>query len=626
MSLGIDERPQRRPDSPELWLHLPQPNYTRPLLEISAGQRKRLLDPLIALYGRERAQACFGELERIMRVYYAHRSLEMIRADQAFNPADRFSEQDVILITYGDLLTHPNKKPLRVLTDFLGVFMHGAINTVHLLPFSPYSSDRGFSIIDYQEVDPQLGTWEEIEEMSLSFRFMFDGVFNHVSSKSRWFQEFLNGNPYFQDFFIHYPNLESISDEERKLIFRPRTSDLLTAYNTINGPAYLWTTFSPDQIDLNFKSEKVLLKVVQILLYYLWRGADLIRLDAVTYLWVELGTSCALLDQTHLLVQLYRAVLDVVAPRPALVTESNVPHQENLRYFGDGSGEAQMIYNFALPPLVLHAFHTGDCTRLADWAAELDPVSETATYFNFLDSHDGVGLLPVRDILNADEIALLVQRTLAHGGVISHRDLGEGSESPYELNITWFSALNRPDAGESMALQVNRFIASRAIALVLMGVPGIYLPSLFGSVNDQEAVFASGERRSINRRSIEEKSLFRALSDPQSTAHLIAEGYGGLLKTRIQTPAFHPNAAQRILRGEPAVLAVWRSSPDKTQTVLALTNVSAGRKPASYPLEELGAAASVWQDLLTGRRFEAKGDALSLELKPYQVVWLTPVG
>ncbi|MBW2617981.1 MAG: sugar phosphorylase, partial [Deltaproteobacteria bacterium] len=328
MSLGIDERPQRRPDSPELWRHLPQPNYTRPLLEISAGQRKRLLGPLIALYGHGRAQACFGELERIMRVYYAHRTLEMIRADQAFNPADRFSERDIILITYGDLLTHPQKKPLRALTDFLGVFMHGVINTVHLLPFFPYSSDRGFSIIDYEEVDPRLGAWEEIEEMSLGFRLMFDGVFNHVSSKSRWFQEFLNGNPYFQDFFIHYPNLESISDEERKLIVRPRTSDLLTAYNTINGPAYLWTTFSPDQIDLNFKSEKVLLKVIQILLYYLWRGADLIRLDAVTYLWAELGTSCALLDQTHLLVQLYRAVLDVVAPHPALVTESNVPHQE----------------------------------------------------------------------------------------------------------------------------------------------------------------------------------------------------------------------------------------------------------------------------------------------------------
>jgi sucrose phosphorylase len=605
--------------------HLPEPDYGRPLLQISEAQRKKILDKLTILYGSKRAEACYGELERRMRVYYAHKTLEMIADDASFDPAERFSERDVILITYGDLLTSAGKKPLEALSDFLRIFMRGAINLVHILPFFPYSSDRGFSIVDFEEVDSRLGTWEDLEELSLSFRLMYDGVFNHVSSKSRWFQAFLSGDPEYEDFFIAFSTKDAIDKDHLRLILRPRTSDLLTPFQTINGPRFVWTTFSPDQVDLNYKNEKVLLRILEILLYYVRRGADVIRLDAVTYIWRELGTRCAHLKETHALVQLFRVVLDVIAPRVALITETNVPQRDNIGYFGDGANEAQMVYNFALPPLVLHAFRTGSSTALTHWASALEPVSDSATYFNFLASHDGIGLLGAQGLLTADEIRGLVERCRQHGGLVSLRDTGEGERTPYELNITWYSALNHEGADEPESLRVERFLASQAIALVLRGVPGIYLPSLVGAKNDTSSVLEGREARSINRKTIDEVALFEALEKRSSWMHQVAVRFRRLIKRRIGVRAFHPNASQRILSAADAVFAVLRETRDHSQRVLAVTNVTAREQRVSFSESELGARSLEWRDLVSGRTLNAASDgALEVTLRPYGVVWLTP--
>jgi sucrose phosphorylase len=612
-----EEQPWRR-------LHLKEPDYARPLLEIPAAHRAAFLDKLTLLYGRERAQACYPELERILRVHYAHKTPEMIEEDKSFEPAERFTERDVILITYGDMVFSPGKKPLHALTDLAQTFFRRLINTIHILPFFPYSSDRGFAVIDFEEVDPNLGTWDEIEYLSRNFRLMFDGVINHVSAKSRWFQQFLNGHPHYQKFFTTFSTQEPISDEQLKRILRPRTTPVLTPFQTIHGPKLVWTTFSRDQIDLSFQNEQVLIRVLEVLLLYVRHGADLIRLDAVTYLWDELGGSSAHLQQTHCIVQLFRQVLDLVAPRVALVTETNVPHEDNIRYFGDGRSEAQMVYNFALPPLVLLAFLKGDCTRLADWAASLERVSDTATYFNFLDSHDGVGVLPLKNLVSPEEIAALVERARAHGGLVSMRDAGDGTEAPYELNITWFNALNREDSGESVSRQAERFVASRAIALALMGVPGIYLPSLLGGRNDQAAVRQTGAARDINRATIFEPKLMELLGDEESACYQIARRFFRLLEARIESPALHPNAAQRILRGNPAVFAVQRTAHDGRQTMLALTNVSDRDQTVSFPANEVGRAAYRWRDLLSEKRVEVKDGRLVARLAPYEVLWLTP--
>jgi len=615
---GTEKRPWRR------HLHLKEPDYTRPLLEISPEHKQALLEKLEFLYGKERAEGCYPELERILRVYYAHKPPEMIEAEKDFDPAERFSERDVLLITYGDMVYSPGKKPLHALTDLAQAFFQRLINTIHILPFFPYSSDRGFAVMDFEEVDPNLGTWDEVEHLSQNFRLMFDGVINHVSSKSRWFQQFLNGNPHYQKFFTTFSTKEPIVDEQLKRILRPRTTPVLTTFPTLHGPRLVWTTFGPDQIDLSFKNEQVLVRILEVLLLYVRHGADLIRLDAVTYLWDELGGTSAHLEQTHCIVQLFRQVLDIVAPHVALLTETNVPHEDNIRYFGDGRNEAQMVYNFALPPLVLLAFLKGDATRLTEWAASLERVSDTASYFNFLDSHDGVGVLPVKDLVSPEEIDALVERVKAHGGLVSMRDTGEGTEAPYELNITWFNALNPEGSGESVALHVERFVASRAIALALMGVPGIYLPSLAGGQNDQGAVRRTGVARDINRATIFEQKLFEMLGDEESACHQIARRFFRLLEARIQSPAFHPNAAQRVLRGNPAVFAVLRTAKDSSQVVLALTNVSEREQAVRFSADEVGVAAERWEDLLSGKVLEAKGGRLEARLGPYEVVWLTP--
>ena len=606
--------------------HLPEPDYARPLLEVSPEQRERLLEKMAVLYGRAKAEEWCPEFERMMRIYHAHKTPEMLEDDTPFDPAERFTEKDVVLITYGDLLTSGERRPLGALRDFVRVFMRGAINTVHILPFFPYSSDRGFSVVDFEQVDPRLGKWEDIEELGLRVRLMFDGVFNHVSSKSRWFQGFLNGDPEFQEFFIAFSTRDAIDPDHLRLILRPRATDLLSRFDTIGGARFVWTTFSRDQVDLDYHNPRVLVAIVAVLLLYVRRGADVLRLDAVTYIWRELGTRCAHLDETHALVQLFRAVLDVVAPQVALITETNVPHEDNVSYFGNGTNEAQAVYNFALPPLVLHTFHTGDTTRLAGWARTLEHVSDTATYFNFLDSHDGIGLMGAQGILTPEEIEALVARCYHHGGLVSFRDTGDGTRSPYEMNITWYCALNRDDDGEPMSLKVDRFIAARSIALVLRGVPGIYLPSLFGAKNDTAAVLGGEEARAINRQTIDEEALFGLLGDRESWVHQVAVRFRRLIQRRIEAPAFHPNADQEILAPGRAVFAVLRRTRDGRQRVLALTNVTAQGRQVRLTSEDLGGRTVAWRDLISGQRVSVSpDDSLDVALRPYGVLWLTPV-
>jgi len=607
-------------------VHNLEPDYERPLLSIPAEARERLFKRLSFLYGGDEAAAQMPELERILKVYHAHKPTEMVARHEAYCPQERFTEEDVILISYGDLLRGEERSPLATLAEFCESYLHGTINTLHILPFFPYSSDRGFSIIDFETVDPHLGSWRDIEDLEHRYQLMFDGVINHVSSRSRWFQEFLDGNPEYKDFFIAYAGEDELTDEQRRMIFRPRTSSVLTEFHAIGGPIRVWTTFSPDQIDLNYKNPKVLLRVIEILLLYVRHGADIIRLDAVSYLWAEPGTRCIHLEQTHEIVKLFRDVLNLVAPTVALITETNVPHKENVSYFGDGGDEAQMIYNFALPPLVLHTFYTGDATVLAEWADGLEHVSERATYFNFLDSHDGIGLMGAEEILEREEIEALVAKAGEHGARISCRTGRDGKDEPYEINATWFSALNREhDREEDMAFQVKRFVASRVIALVLRGVPGIYLHSLIGTLNDIEAVRATNSNREINRDVIYAPAIEEALEDPLSKISRINREFGRLISLRTTRRAFHPNGGQHVLFLSPRVFAVLRVSPEGDRRLLTLTNVTNQACHISVPLSVMRTDETHWRDLVSGMEWIAGNQVLHLNLAPYDVAWLEPI-
>jgi sucrose phosphorylase len=617
-----------KPESIEVTntVHHAEPQYERPRFQFNTAQKSRLKFRLKFIYGPDAAKKYLPELERICQVYYAHKPQSLIENEQGFDRAGRFTEKDIILITYGDLIRGHGRSPLESLGQFCDSYLEGTINTLHLLPFFPYSSDRGFSVTDFETVDPNLGTWEDIWHLEKRYHLMFDAVFNHISSKSRWFMEFRNGNSYYNDFFIVFDSPDDLTPEQRCQIFRPRTSDVLTPYATINGRKYVWTTFSEDQVDLNYRSPEVLRRVLEIMLLYVRNGADILRLDAVTYLWSELGTSCAHLDQTHEIVKLMRDVLDAVAPEVAIITETNVPHQENISYFGDGTDEAQMVYNFALPPLVLHAFYRQDATELSKWADSLTLVSPYVTFFNFLDSHDGIGLMGVKDILPQEEIDYIIQRAQEHGGLISYKTGQSGQDEPYEINVTWYSALNnqRDLVHEDEAFQVKRLVASRIIALIIQGVPGVYLHSLIGTRNDIEAVSATHSKRDINRRVIDENLILEALDDPLSKVSRISRELGRLLVIRTAQPAFHPNADQKILYLASQLFAVLRTALGGTQKILALVNVSNQVCKVEVPLSQLESQEEYWFDLVSEMEYAVDEGKLFLSVLPYDVVWLEP--
>ncbi len=433
-----------------------------------------LLADLIFLYGEKTGQEIFAWVEALIESY---RSIGPVKT------ASALSERDAILITYGDQVQKPGEAPLHTLAEFCSKYLVGLVSSLHILPFYPFSSDDGFSVIDYRRVDQALGSWEDITALSRDFRLMFDAVINHISAQSAWFQGFLAGEQRYQDYFIVIAGHPDLSK-----VVRPRTLPLLTRFTTSTGEKSLWTTFSEDQIDLNYQNPELLIEILDLLLFYSAHQAEFIRLDAIAYLWKEIGTSCIHLPQTHAVVRIMHELFELAAPQVKLITETNVPHIENLSYFGDGTNEAHLVYNFALPPLILYTFQTGDAGPLAAWASGLRLPSRQVTFFNFLASHDGIGVSPLRGILPESAIEELARRTLAQGGLVSYRSNPDGSHSPYELNINYFDALANPGSNEPLDLQLDRFCAAHAIQLALPGVPGIYFHSLFGSRSWPEGV------------------------------------------------------------------------------------------------------------------------------------------
>jgi glycosidase len=579
---------------------------------------ERMQGQLAFLYGQETGTLYLDKLRRILS-RFVQRNPGLRRGSVA--PGERLTEADAILITYADQVTEPGKPPLQTLAEFLDGRLRGAINGVHILPFFPYSSDDGFSVIDYSAVNPSLGTWDDVQPLRANFRLMFDLVVNHVSAQSAWFQGFLRDDPAYADYFIVVEPGTDLS-----LVTRPRALPLLTPVQTPSGEKLVWTTFSADQVDLNFANPAVLLAIVEVLLLYVEKGAELIRLDAIAYLYKIVGTPCIHLEQTHRVVQFLRTVLDAVAPRVLLVTETNVPHQENVSYFGDGANEAQMVYQFSLAPLTLDAFHSGDARRLLRWAEGLQTPAPTTTFFNFTASHDGIGVRPVEGILDAAAFQRLVDKAQAHGGHVSFKTNSDGTTSPYELNISYFDALSDPAAVEREGLetQIGRFMASQAIMLSLAGVPGVYVHSLFGSRSHQAGVQETGRYRSINREKLRRAELQAALADPTSLRHQVLARYLRLLRLRTAHKAFHPNGPQRVLDVNPALFSLLRESPDGQERVLCLHNVSSREQRFEVNLDELGVPrGGAWRDLLTGECYLVGGDReLTCVASPYQVLWL----
>jgi glycosidase len=555
----------------------------------------KVKDLLKKIYGQETASLALDRITPVIEKYSVKK-----RKKESY-----FSQEDVVLITYGDSLKKDSEAPLATLHEFANRYLKGAVSNIHFLPFFPYSSDDGFSVMDFFEIDPELGTWQEVAAIGQDFELMFDYVVNHFSSKGQWFQNYLEGKEGFTEFAMEVDPAIDLS-----MVTRPRSLPLLSEYKKKDGQAvHLWTTFSADQIDFNFKSLDVLEKMIDVLLFYADQGATILRLDAIAYLWKEIGTNCIHLSQTHDMVKLFRAVLDLVAPDVIILTETNVPHDENISYFGDGHNEAQMVYNFTLPPLLFYTMVKEDATVLSQWAKGLYLESANNTFFNFTASHDGIGVRPLEGILDPAELDGLIEIVKANAGRVSYKQNPDGSESPYELNITYVDAIL---AGTTSS-RADKFLASQAIQYALPGVPATYIHSLLGSRNWVEGVKETGRARTINREKLPAEKLISELNDPDSFRARVFFTYLNLIKTRKKQSAFHPNAGFKILELGPKVFGIKRFSKD--QTIYALTNISSRPVPIS-----LAGTASTEQttDLISGERV----NPAAFDLKPYQYMWL----
>ncbi|MGB8984256.1 MAG: alpha-amylase family glycosyl hydrolase [Anaerolineales bacterium] len=575
---------------------------------------ERIRYHLAFLYGQERTDQTWSELRGLLDKFQQRRG-------RACGHSSGLTERDAILITYGDSLQIPGQPSLRTLKEFLNTYLSEAVSGIHILPFYPYSSDDGFSVIDFRQVNPALGSWEDVAVLGEHHRLMFDAVINHISRQSDWFQAFLRDETPYRDYFI-----TPSEDWELSSVVRPRTLPLLTEVETSSGKRRVWTTFSADQIDLNYANPQVLLEIVALILFYVEKGATILRLDAIAYLWKESGTPCIHLPETHAVIKLLRAVLDLAVPDVLLITETNVPHEKNISYFGerlagaDRTDEAQLVYQFPLAPLILHTFASADTGKLSEWAATLDG---QGVFFNFIASHDGIGVLPAQGILSEDEVQSLVSRTLAHGGRVSYKSDPDGTQSPYELNITLYDALNDPGHPDPFH-DIDRFIASQAIMLSLAGVPGIYIHSLFGSRNCPSCVTATGQARSINREKFDFAALKKLLAaQPASREARILSSYLHLLNLRREQPAFHPLASQQVISNERGIFSLVRRSLDGKQTIVCLVNITPESRQIAPGLDPWLPVHSTWQDLIGGQSFAATSSGLQITLKPYQSCWFS---
>ncbi|MEN0111141.1 MAG: alpha-amylase family glycosyl hydrolase [Planctomycetota bacterium] len=552
-------------------------------------------------------------------------------AEPAPEPADgaRWSERDAVLITYADQLraSGGDATPLVALREWL--LAHGldeTLGTVHLLPFCPYSSDDGFSVIDYLTVDPDAGSWEDIAALGERVDLMFDLVLNHLSERSDWFQRYLAGEAPYDRFFLEVDPADDFSS-----VTRPRPGPPYKAVETDRGERHVWSTFSDgpvkDQIDLNYGEPVVAARMLRVLVEYALRGARIVRLDAVAFLWKRLGTTCMHLAETHELVKLMRDVLAAFAPRAIVLTETNVPHAENVSYFGrldpatGEADEAHMVYQFSLPPLLLEAFLSGDATAIRDWLTNLAPPPPGCTFFNFTASHDGVGVRPLEGLVSDERFAAMAEAVARRGAIVNTRTKPDGAEAPYELCVAYFSAL-APEAtvggaGPDDDLHIRRFLSAQAVMLALRGVPAVYFHSLVGTPNDAEGAASTGKARRINRRKYERGELDAALAEG-TVQRRVFDGMRELLAKRISEPAFHPDGQQRVTtESNPAILSFERVALDETRRVMVAVNCSDVLQVTLVPDHYRDGST----DLITGEPMTVEGE---LALKPGQCVWLAP--
>ena len=543
----------------------------------------------------------------------AHLALENQSPDE-FKSRPLWSANDVLLISYPDNIISQNTPPLQSLQKFLAKYFSDTISIVHVLPFFPSTGDDGFSVQNYFEVDEKLGDWIDVGEFVKHTTLMADVVLNHCSVENSWFTGYQNGDPLYENFFCTVPEDFDISN-----IVRPRSSSLKEKFLVNGENRNIWCTFSSDQADLNFKNPAVLRKLIDVIFWYIQKGVRVFRLDAVAFIWKNSGTTGLNAPQAHLIVRLLRVLVDYVDLGIILITETNLPVDENLSYFGNGN-EAHWIYNFTLPPLSIFTLMFGDATQIRKWSMGMPPALPNTAYLNFLSSHDGIGLRPVEGVLTDQQLDQMVSQLETNGSLFSWRNISQSEQKIYEANITFFDALRQTPSDPTGEFKIDRYLAANCIMLGFEGVPALYLNAFFATCNDTDAVDKKCSNRAINRHKWSKIELEKRLKSSKNIESLVFNSLKRLISIRKCQPAFHPNATQFTLQLDSCFFGIWRQSIDLSHNIYAITNVT--HLEQSLSLSNLNLAFSDrWFDLISGN--EISNSASVLSFNPYQTYWIS---
>ena len=544
--------------------------------------------------------------------YFENEIVQIIDHFNKKNPKRKknISEKTTLVICYGDSVYFEKKKSIRVFQSFFQKKLKNYFNTIHFLPFYPSSSDSGFAVKDHYKVESKLGSWLDIKNVSKSTDIMADMIINHSSARGLWFKNFLKKKEPGKDYFL---TVDSKFNTSR--VVRPRDHKLLKKIKIFKKSDYLWRTFSPDQIDLNFRNPSVLIQFIKIMIHLINNGVTIFRLDAIAYLWKENGTKCINLQQTHEIIKLLRIIIGLLNVQATIITETNLPEKENLSYFGKND-EANWIYNFSLPPLLIHAFLFENSSYLNKWSKKLPTTKNENCYLNFIASHDGIGMRPTEGLLNEKTLNNFLKRLKKNGSKFSYRKVQNKVKKVYEANITVFDALKKSDYDPQGEFYLERYVSAHAIMISFEGIPAIYFNSMFGTSNDEAKFIITGNNRDVNRYRWNLKNISNKLKVNNTKQSIFYNKLCNLLNIRKKQEAFHPNAQRINLDFGPKIYGFKRISKDKKQTIICITNLSS--KPQKTKINIKGKKI---KNLLNSNIYIK--DKKFLKLKPFETIWLS---
>jgi sucrose phosphorylase len=466
-------------------------------------------------------------------------------------------KNEVMLITYADSLG----SNLAELKEIIDQYFAEAVGGVHILPFFPSSADRGFAPLTYREVDSDFGNWEDISSLADNYYLMFDFMVNHISQQSEFFQDFKQNKDQskYADFFIRYQDFwenGEPTEQEVDLIYKrkPRAPYLEVEFAD-GSTEKVWCTFAEEQVDLNMESRVVKEFIRNSLSFLAEHGASIIRLDAFAYAIKKAGTSCFFIEpEIWQLLDYCQAVL--AEYNVEILPEIHEHHSIQLKI----AEQDHFVYDFALPMLLLHSIYSSTAKNLTAWLRKCP-----AHQFTTLDTHDGIGVVDVKDLMSDAEIEETREMLYQQGSNVKkvYSSAAYDNLDIYQINCTYYSALGNNDQAYLLAWAVQFFAP---------GIPQVYYVGLLAGKNDIELLEKTKVGRNINRHYYSKAEVAAEIKRP------VVQKLKRLMEFRNSYPAFAGDYEIAALEAESQLKIIW-------QKAAAVTTLSVDFKDNSFAIE-----------------------------------------